>query len=226
MFLPFIRKTAPGLLVLGPGSVGEGGLLANYAGIKSEAMLETSGGGVDVFSYHSYNAVSQRCAGLGGGGNAPGQTTPDAALTADWLSRAERDARFYIALRDRFANGKPVWLTESGETACGGNPWASTFTDTFRYVEQLGRLARLGVRVVMHNTLAASDYALVDEESLEPRPELLGGAAVAAADGHHRARRRLIPGAERRPVRALPRGEARWRGTRRRQRRYEAPRRR
>ncbi len=170
VFLPFIRKAAPGLLVLGPGSVGEGGLLANYPGPKSEAMLEASGGGVDVFSYHSYNAVSQRCAGLGSGGDAPGQTTPDAALTADWLSRAERDGRFYLALRDRFAPGKPLWLTESGETACGGNPWASTFTDTFRYVEQLGRLARLGVRVVMHNTLAASDYALVDEETLEPRP--------------------------------------------------------
>jgi hypothetical protein len=26
------------------------------------------------------------------------------------------------------------------------------------------------VQVVMHNTLAASDYALIDEETLEPRP--------------------------------------------------------
>jgi heparanase 1 len=170
VFLPFIRKAAPGLLVLGPGSVGEGGLLANYPGMKSEAMLRASGGGVDAFSYHSYNGVSQRCAGRGSGGSTAGQTTPDAALTGDWLSRTERDARFYGALRDRFAPGKPLWLTESGETACGGNPWASTFTDTFRYVEQLGRLARLGVRVVMHNTLAASDYALIDEETLEPRP--------------------------------------------------------
>jgi heparanase len=172
VFLPFIRRAAPGLLVLGPGSVGEGGLLANYAGIKSEAMLTAAGSavGVDVFSYHSYNGVSQRCAGRGGAGTPVEQTTPDAALTADWLSRTERDARFYGALRDRFAAGKPLWLTESGETACGGNPWASSFTDTFRYIEQLGRLAKLGVRVVMHNTLAASDYALIDEETLDPRP--------------------------------------------------------
>jgi hypothetical protein len=167
VFLPFIRKAAPGLLVLGPGSVGEGGLLASYPGIKSEAMLTAAGPGVDAFSYHSYNAVSRRCAR---GDTAAGQTTADAALTEDWLSRAERDARFYAALRDRFEPGKAIWLTESGEAACGGNPWASTFTDTFRYVEQLGRLARLGVQVVMHNTLAASDYALVDEETLEPRP--------------------------------------------------------
>ena len=73
-------------------------------------------------------------------------------------------------MRDRFEPGKPIWLTETGETGCGGNPWASTFTDTFRYVEQLGRVARLGVQVVMHNTLSASDYALIDEDTLEPRP--------------------------------------------------------
>ena len=124
-----------------------------------------------------------------------GQTTPEAALGEEWLSRTERDLRFYAALRDRFAPGKPLWVTETGETACGGNPWASTFTDTFRYVEQLGRLAKAGVQVVMHNTLAASDYALVDEETLQPRPSYwaavlwkrLMGATVldpgAAADG-------------------------------------------
>lgn len=167
VFMPFVRKAAPGLLVLGPGSVSEAGLLANYPGPKSDAMLAAAGPGLDAFSYHFYGGVSKRCAGQG---NASGQTTPDAALSEDWLSRTERDARFYAALRDRFEPGKPLWLTESGETACGGNPWASTFTDTFRYVEQLGRLAKFGVQVVMHNTLAASDYALVEEETLDPRP--------------------------------------------------------
>jgi hypothetical protein len=168
VFLPFIRKAAPALRVLGPGSVGEGGLLANYPGIKSEAMLAATGPGVDVFSYHSYNSVSTRCAGAGV--TAQQAHTAEAALSPDWLARTERDARHYIALRDRFEPGKPIWLTETGETGCGGNPWASTFTDTFRYVEQLGRVARLGVQVVMHNTLSASDYALIDEGTLEPRP--------------------------------------------------------
>jgi heparanase 1 len=180
-FLPFIRKAAPDMRILGPGAVGEGGLLANYpAGLKSDALLTAAGPGVDVFSYHHYPGVSQRCAGRGGStsssannsasGSAAGGTTPENALSEDWLSRAEKDARFYAALRDRFEPGKPLWLTESGETGCGGNPWASTFTDTFRYVEQLGRLAKLGVQVVMHNTLSASDYALIDEETLDPRP--------------------------------------------------------
>jgi len=77
-------------------------------------------------------------------------------------------------LRDRFAPGKPIWLTETADAACGGNPWAVSFLDTFRYLDQLGRLARAGVQIVMHNTLAASDYGLLDENTLQPRPNYWG----------------------------------------------------
>jgi heparanase len=63
-----------------------------------------------------------------------------------------------------------MWLTETGQTACGGDRWASAYIDSFRYLDQLGRLARSNVKVVMHNTLAASDYGLIDEKTLIPRP--------------------------------------------------------
>ncbi|MEO6964442.1 MAG: hypothetical protein ABI076_00925, partial [Acidobacteriaceae bacterium] len=66
--------------------------------------------------------------------------------------------------------GRPLWITETADEACGGNPWAATFLDSFRYLNQLGTLARHGVQVVMHNTLNASDYGLLDEKTLEPRP--------------------------------------------------------
>ncbi|EBQ8434283.1 hypothetical protein B5P62_23445 [Salmonella enterica] len=65
----------------------------------------------------------------------------------------------------------PIWVTETGESACGGNPWAGTFLDTFRYTDQLGRLARKGVSVVAHNTLAVSDYSLLDEKNYNPKPD-------------------------------------------------------
>ncbi len=166
-FRAFAKKSAPDMLILGPGSVGEAGLASTFSGLKSEEMLKATGPGVDAFSYHSYGGVSKRCGSMSG---APG-TTPEAALSEQWLSRTEHDAAFYAELRDRFEPGKPLWLTETGETACGGNPWASTFLDSFRYLEQLGRLAKRGVQVVAHNTLAASDYALIDEDTLEPRPD-------------------------------------------------------
>jgi heparanase len=98
------------------------------------------------------------------------QTTPEAALSEDFLSRAGRIEEFYAALRDKFELGKPIWLTETADAACGGNPWASTFLDSFRYLDQLGRLAKRGVQVVMHNTLASSDYDLLGENSFAPQP--------------------------------------------------------
>ena len=168
-FHAFIQKADPDMKILGPGSVGEGGSLGNLANIhiiRSEDMLQAEGPGLDAFSYHFYGAVSQRCAPNG----APGGIAPQAALTDDWLSRTNRDEAFYAALRDRFAPGKSLWLTETAEAACGGDPWASDFIDSFRYLNQLGTLARRGVKVVMHNTLAASDYALLDETTLTPRP--------------------------------------------------------
>jgi hypothetical protein len=103
-----------------------------------------------------------------------GHHTPEAALSEDWLGGADRAVAFYRDLRDRLTPGKPIWLTETAEAACGGNPWAVSFLDTFRYLDQLGRLAKAGVQVVMHNTLAASDYGLLDERTLEPRPNYWG----------------------------------------------------
>ncbi|MCU1323109.1 MAG: hypothetical protein JWM43_2758 [Acidobacteriaceae bacterium] len=169
VFRSYIKQAAPDMLILGPGSVGEAGSLGDVGTMKitrSEDMLTASGPGVDAFSYHFYGGVSQRCKALG----AAAQTTAEAALSDQWLARTNRDEAFYARLRDRFEPGKPLWLTETGETACGGNPWAATFVDSFRYLNQLGTLAQRGVKVVMHNTLAASDYALIDEATLTPRP--------------------------------------------------------
>ncbi len=170
VFQAYMKKEAPEVKLLGPGSVGEGApLTANMPGVtmlNSADMLTAAGSGLDAFSYHFYGGVSQRCVRLG----SPSQTSPETALSANWLSRTERDEEFYAKLRDQFLPGGPMWLTETGETACGGNPWAATFVDSFRYLNQLGVLAKLGVQVVIHNTLAASDYALIDEATLEPRP--------------------------------------------------------
>lgn len=172
VFRPFIKKAAPGMLIAGPGSVGEGISLVPPAMkmLTSEDILKATGPVFDVFSYHYYGAVSERCAGLG----AAGQTTAAAALSEPWLSRADTVEAFYAGLRDKFDPGKPFWITEMGDAACGGNPWGSTFLDTFRYLDQHGSLAQRGVQVIMHNTLASSDYGLLDQNTLAPRPNYWG----------------------------------------------------
>ena len=170
VFRAFTKQLAPDMILLGPGGVGEGiplapiGLAGNL--LKSEDLLKATGAVLDAFSYHSYGATSKRCASMG----PASQTTAESALSGDLLSRAEQIQKFYGDLRDKFEPGKPMWLTETADAACGGNPWAATFLDTFRYLDQLGSLAKRGVQVHMHNTLASSDYGLLDENSFDPRP--------------------------------------------------------
>ncbi|HVJ09652.1 MAG TPA: hypothetical protein VM554_14845 [Acidisarcina sp.] len=167
-FRAFAKQDAPGMLVLGPGGVGEGSpIQSTFKNImKTEDILSVTGPAFDGFSYHTYGAVSSRCASAG----LSATTTAEAALSEEWLSRGDQSEQFYGALRDRFEPGKPMWLTETAQAACGGDRWASTFLDSFRYLNQLGDLAKRGVQVHMHNTLAASDYGLLDEKTYEPRP--------------------------------------------------------
>ena len=167
-FQPFLRKAAPEAVLLGPGSVGEGIDLVPMKLLPSTDILKSIGPNpVDAFSYHFYGGVSERCsAGIA----TKSGTRPEDALTEQWLDRTGTVEDFYSGLRDKYAPGKPMWLTETGQTACGGDRWASTDVDTFRYLDQLGRLAKRNVQVVAHNTLAASDYGLIDEKTLTPRP--------------------------------------------------------
>jgi heparanase len=162
LFKNFIAKAAPNMKIIGPGSTGEGGILPSGLDIPIDDILSAAPQSTfDVFTYHYYGTVSKRCMG--------GQK-PDNALSADWLKKTELGLAFYQNTRDKYMPNVPIWNTETAETACGGNPWAATYIDCFRYLEQLGRLAKKGVQVVMHNTLARSEYAMLDHDTHNPRP--------------------------------------------------------
>lgn len=169
VFRSFARRSAPEMAIAGPGSVGEATVLASGGlpdMIRTEDLLSASPRPMfDVYSYHHYPAASIRCAST-----AQTQTTADAALSENWLGLADKSYAFYVALRDRYEPGRPVWITEIADAACGGNPWARTFLDSFRYADTLGRMARRGVAVLFHNTLASSEYGLLQSGTFEPRP--------------------------------------------------------
>jgi hypothetical protein len=158
MFHSFVKENFPEIVVLGPGTVGE-------TSFASDLLAASGSHGVDAISYHYYGTLSERC-GVA--------SVPETELSEEWLSRTDQTLAFYQSLRDKFEPGKPIWLTETAEAACGGNRWDASFLDTFRYLDQLGRLAKAGVQVVMHNTFAASDYGLLDEKTLTPRPSYWG----------------------------------------------------
>ena len=166
-FAAFLRAASPGTVFLGPGGVGEGPHSLMPPNMKmhllsSESILQATGPVFDAFSYHFYGAASRRCMG---------RTTVADELSDAWLDRTVETEAYYAGLRDKYMPGKPMWLTETAEAACGGDEFAGEFADVFRYLNQLGALAQRGVQVVMHNTLAASDYGLLDTQTLEPKPD-------------------------------------------------------
>ena len=179
-----MRNEYPGTKLLAPGSVGEANAdwavaTGGYGNMEvlPSADLAASTGDADASSYHHYGATSQRCAAMGH------QTSAEQALSEEWLDRTDQTLAYYLGVRDKFMPGNPLWNTETADAACGGNRWASTFLDTFRYLDQLGRLARKEVEVVIHNTLVASDYGLLDEDSFEPKPNFWGALLCAASWG-------------------------------------------
>jgi len=166
-FREFVMQAAPGLKIVGPGDVLTANAPMPGAPTAEDFLTAKPPPRFDVFSYHFYPGVSQRCAPPD---NPMVGTSRDQALTDAWFERTDRAFKAHQAVRDHHAPGAPIWVTETAQAACGGSPWAATFLDTFRYLDQLGRLARQGVSAVFHNTLAASEYGLIDPTTLDPRP--------------------------------------------------------
>lgn len=160
VFHQFAAEVAPDMKIVGPGD--SPGLSAAEEYVSAEPRPA-----FNVFSYHFYPAVSQRCvppdSPLMG-------VTPARAMTEDYLGLTDRALAVHAPLRDRYTPGAPIWITETAGAACGGAPWSATFLDTFRYLDQMGRLAKQGVDAIFHNTLAASEYGLIDDKTHQPRP--------------------------------------------------------
>jgi len=192
-FTTWSKNSVPNMLVLGPGSVLEGLPAVSLADmgmtyLSTDAMMSTEPKPVfDVFSYHFYGAASIRMVRSG-----PFSIKAENALDASWLRRTDTVADYYISLRNKYNPGKPVWITETGQAAGGGDPFAATYLDCFRYLYQMGSLAKKGVKVIMHNTFAASEYSLVDQDTHMPKPnywaaflwaKLMGTEVYEAGDG-------------------------------------------
>ncbi len=176
IFRDWARKAMPQMKIIGPGGALEGSMFKERQAnepdhpllkghVASEDMMALNPGSLDAVTYHFYGSVSQRCGALN-----KGTAIKANALTPAWLDRTLLDYDFYAGLRDNFEPGKPLWNTETAQAACGGSPWASTFLDSFRYLNQNALLAQKGVQVVLHNTLATSDYALIERDTMTPRP--------------------------------------------------------
>lgn len=134
-FKSWARKEVPDMLLLGPGSVGEGIPNVTFAmgGMKilsTDSMMSAEPKPMfDVFSYHYYGAASMRMMQSG-----PFSIKAANALDSNWLRKTDTVADYYIGLRDKYNPGKPIWITETAEAAAGGDLFSATYLDCFRYL--------------------------------------------------------------------------------------------
>ncbi len=90
VFKPFLKAKSPDTILLGPGGSGEGGALVppGMKMISSADILAATGPAFDAIDYHSYGAVSARCAK---GPAAAAGIKPENALSEQWLSQSAED---------------------------------------------------------------------------------------------------------------------------------------
>lgn len=176
LFVKYMRENYPETMIVGPCTVGDylyseenaqgygGGLAAGFDVWTTESMMDGFTENVDVFSYHYYNGVSERGAAMGG------HWPEDKVLTDEYLSVAGKTTRFYLPRRDKYVPGAEIWVTESAGGGGGGNTWDSTYMDVPRTLNELGEFCTLTNGAIFHNTLASSDYGLLQHGTFEPRP--------------------------------------------------------
>ncbi len=178
LFFQWLRANYPECICIGPSSVGDGlsfggndnksGGIEQLVGknCSTAELLEGTREPLDVFSYHYYNGVSERLASV----MPSGHWLAESANTEEYLDVALNCARTYVPIRDKYAPGTEMWVTESGDAGGGGDTWASTYLDVFRTLNELAGFATITDGVIFHNTLASSDYGFLAREVFDPRP--------------------------------------------------------
>jgi hypothetical protein len=160
-----VQEATPGALLAAPSSA-YWPVAGEFMSLYEDFLAAGGGSAVDVVTWHYYPTQSRRCL------VATRRASADLMFDPATLNEVDTWAAVVEAGRDRYAKGKPVWLGESGNAQCGGEPGVSdSFSSGFWWLDQLGRLARRGEPVVVRQTLSGSNYGLVDDDTLQPRPD-------------------------------------------------------
>jgi heparanase 1 len=157
-------ELTPTAKLAGPASaywplVGEvGGLLPAFAAAGGDT--------VDVLTWHYYPQQSTRCP------VAVRPAAPDRLLDPDNLDEIDRWADDVEQARSAHAPTAQAWLDETSNAQCGGAPGISdAFVSSLWWLDELGKMARRGTPVIVRQALTGADYGLLDEATLDPRPD-------------------------------------------------------
>jgi hypothetical protein len=169
-FHEFMTEAAPETKLGAPG-VAELGIPIPIPSLKEvtpeEYMATEPQPQVDLITYHFYGAVSERCVPPG----SPAGITAEQALTEEWLARPDKTFQEYKELRDKYAPGAPIWLTETGTASCGGTRWQPTFLEAFRFLDTHARLAKQGLDAIFTHALISGSNGVIDEKTFTPNAD-------------------------------------------------------
>jgi heparanase len=171
-FAAFMPKAAPNVKLAGPGNatLGIPGVEAIMKPSPEDYAKAEPKPRFDIFSYHFYPVLSQRCAPA----NSPQSIPVDKALGPEFLARPDRQFQTIKGLRDQYAPGAPIWLTETGGAACGGLQWQPTFLDMARYLDTQARLAKQGLDAIFTHALISGSNGVIDEKTFQPNASYWG----------------------------------------------------
>jgi hypothetical protein len=165
-----VDRVAPDLKLAGPGTamLGLPVPIPSLTQVTAEDYMSADPRpAFDIVSYHFYGALAERCADP----QSPQGVSSDDALTDQWLARPDAEFQKHKALRDRYAPGAPIWLTETGTAACGGTRWQPTFLETFRFLDAQARLAKMGLDAIVTHALISGSNGVIDEKTFMPNAD-------------------------------------------------------
>lgn len=132
----------------------------------AKRFMKEGGHLLDIITWHYYPEQSFRCP------VATNRAHAGQMLLPSELQEVDRWAGFVETLRTQHGPSAQAWLGETGGAQCGGEPELSDrFGSSLWWVDELGRMARRGQRVVVRQTLSGGDYGLIDDKSLTPNPD-------------------------------------------------------
>jgi len=129
-------------------------------------FLKQAGKELDVVTWHYYPQQSSRSP------IAVRRASADWMLEPVFLDETTRWAAHVEEGQNRHAPQAEIWLEESGNAQCGGEPeLADRFVAGFWWLDLLGSLARRGQQVATRQNLSGADYSLIRDSDLNPNPD-------------------------------------------------------
>jgi heparanase 1 len=131
-----------------------------------QRFLERAGHLLDAVSWHYYPQQSRRSP------FATRRASPSRMLHTSFFDESRRWTAWVEHYCDQYAPQAEIWLEETGNAQCGGEPGLSDrFVAGFWWLDLLGCLAQSGQKVIIRQNLSGADYGLINDNTLEPNPD-------------------------------------------------------